>query len=247
MDVINDDKSSSDVIDKASARYNEMRLSEAKHIVKKAYEAGVTQEVILYHGDIEAVLGHAASVGDGNKVQPDKIHSFIINSRKQWAYKGCFIIIDGGSQDSRDWLAMAFLYRGLTAHARLQGRLGLTVTISELLANSIGMPSRKSAVVDTLTNIPALWIKDLQPKGTLLGSKDSDARTIFDGVLSGRESTNKPTIITIDGKYEDLNTAQEDRYGNKKGMIERYGNKFAEIMTRQIAKENNAWRFMAHE
>lgn len=243
MDAINDENKNT--VDPSLDRYNEMRLSEAKHIVRKAYEAGVTQEVIIYHVDQEKCVAHAASKGEGNNVHPDRIHSFILNARKEWAYRGCFIIIDGGAQINRDWLAMAFLYRGITSHARSQGRLGITVTIAELLANSIGMPSRKSAVVDTLTNVPCLWIKDMQPKGTLLGTKDSDARTIFDGVLSGRESTNKPTIITIDGVYEDLNTEQEDRYGNKKGVIERYGSKFAEVMSNQINMQNNAWRFRA--
>ena len=225
--------------------YDSMRIAEAKHIVKNAMQAGVTKTIIIDSADKEAYGLHAMPKADGNFRQPSELGAFVLSARTTWANMGCFIVIDGGTQDNRDWLAMAFMYRGIIAHARQMGRLGITLTTSEIMSQAIGLPSRKATVVDLLTRVPVLWFKDVQPTGTLIGGKDSDGRTIFDGVLSGREQAKKPTIITIDGDHMDLNSDQADQWGNKKGVKERYGHKFDRIMGKLVLEESIGWRFRA--
>jgi hypothetical protein len=222
--------------------YDTMRGMEAKHLISKAREASIPMHIL---GEITAnsMCDHAVSVKDGNTREPSEMLKFIMDSRKKWAYKGCFIVIDGGSRPHRDWIAQLFLYRGIVSHARSPGRLAATVTMSDIISLFMGLPSNKMLVSERLSYVPCLFIKDVNPQ---IGFKrGSDGKVLFDSVLNNREMYNRPTIITIDGVVDELRVPQEDDFGKKWDISERYGRKFAEIIEVEIDKEDNSWRFRA--
>ena len=223
--------------------HDTMLLMEARHLVKKSLEAGVPREVIENCTDQNKFFNYSMSLGDGGGMQPSEVFKFIMAARQKWAYSGSFIVIDGPLRDSRDYIAQMFLYRGIVAYAKMMGRLGATISMSEIMSLFLDMPSERSAACHRLTAVPCLWIKDVHPTGGFMSKSGSDGKVLFDGMLSGRELGKRPTIITIDGLLEDIRTQQDDDHGKGRSIADRYGRKFADVVKTKIASQDSAWRF----
>ena len=206
------------------------QILEYKRMIAKAEEAGIPRDFVkqIQKDSIAELLTQEDQY---SAEKAEELLDQLFNAAQNWAFKGSFIVIEGEDENDRNKVARACLFRGIVAHSREPDRLGLSISMGELAGMLLSTPLMRTEYSEHLKEVPCVLISDLDPNEKLSKSDYTDAVPVFDGILSGRKSAGRPTIITVDGKITNDGTIRG-----------RYGKRLSDVLHHKHEPEEGYWR-----
>jgi hypothetical protein len=191
--------------------WTKLEQNEGKRMVQMGCDAGIPKQFIEEHISPEELAGRL-SMG----AETPQCVNFIFNAAKNWGLNGHFIVVEGGTQQTREEIGRICLYRAIVANSLEPNRIALSFSMSEVNGILVSAPVFRTQSTELIKSIPVLLLSELDTRGEF--SKFPEAKAILDGLLNGRETLCHPTIITVEGEISKSPEIRE-RYGSKMARI----------------------------
>ena len=193
--------------------WTKVEENECKRQVSQGVAAGIPIDFIEEHVNQE----YFESLLAGPYKQKQRWAKYVFSAAKTWGLTGQYLVVEGGSQINRDCIGKICLYRGIVANSLEANRIALSLSMSEVTGLLSSAPVARTDSVELLKGIPVLMLTELDLMGEF--RKYSESRLLFDGLLNGRETMGRPTIITVEGNISDSPGEMRERYGAKMARI----------------------------
>lgn len=204
-DLYNDKIDRDDLSERAKIRsMRHMMVLEAKRVLRKAYEAGVTRKAMyLKMTDFSELLDdvfYRDQKGDGNYSAID-LPVYLCEHNTEWVKNGSAVLIDGGDSDQRLLVGRACLYRGILAMAANKAdRLGTMLNFSEIMVRLGSFTGNRFAIVKHMKHLPVLFLYEVN---CIHGVRNtSEAPALLDSILIYRKNYKLPTILSFSDNVE---------------------------------------------
>lgn len=195
------------------------QLLEARRLVLKAIEAGVSKEAMLIEqADFKKMI-RAEYYRDEKNIPivavANKLSAKIFDedSYLKWGNSAITIFIDGGMYLSRLMAGQVCLNRAILSCAgRPENTYGAMLNFSELMIRLSEFARNRMVLLDNLKQLPSLFLYEVNHVHAIRDAADAPA--LLDSVLIERAANKRPTIFSCASTPSDIATM-----GNRVGSI----------------------------
>ena len=207
-----------------------MRRQEAEHVIKMSLKAGIPKELIGWKGS--TLIGYAQKNLNQQLYKPKNPNPNVMANKicdiKSWTRKKLVIFVDGGTKEARVGFSHLILARAIIGNFLGLGKLGITIPYSVLNVKFNGFDKDRQELVANLSDLPALYISEVNDKCGFRSSSDGGA--LMDQLIESRKG---PTIFS-------LSTSPENFEGHTT-----YGTYFRDLVeaVKVTVCNDSVWRF----
>lgn len=169
---------------------------EARHMIIQARRAGLTDLSMKAEP-----LGFLDPLWAAQKsLDVISIATKMFSTPECWAKNGSYIVIDGGTPETRSLVAGIYVFRGMLLHAVASDHIARMIRLAEILPILSTFSSDRLRLLERMKSYKVLCLAEFDPASAPRDA--SEGSKLIDAILVSRAASYLPTILTLSKPVE---------------------------------------------